>query len=196
VPLLRAGDAGATDRDAPGALGGGDGLTAVVENPDGYGRIVRDEGRIAAIVEHKDASPAERAIRGDQQRRLRVRSRAAFAALRSIGSANAQVSTTCPNLVRIYRADGLTVETVTLEDPDEIRGVNSRKELAEVSTILRARKNDELMVAGVTLVDPSNGLHRSGPSSSAPTRSSIPAYFSKARRGLDRGVRFTRASAS
>ncbi len=130
-------------------------LTAVVENPEGYGRIVRDASRIAAIVEHKDASPAERAIREINSGVYAFDLEPLFRALRSIGSANAQGEYYLPDLVRIYRAQGLPVETVTLEDRDEIRGVNSRKELAEVSTILRARKNDELMAAGVTLVDPS-----------------------------------------
>jgi bifunctional UDP-N-acetylglucosamine pyrophosphorylase/glucosamine-1-phosphate N-acetyltransferase len=130
-------------------------LTAVVENPEGYGRIVRDGSRIAAIVEHKDASPAERAITEINSGVYAFDLEPLFGALRSIGSANAQGEYYLPDLVRIYRAQGLPVETVTLKDRDEIRGVNSRKELAEVSTILRARKNDELMAAGVTLVDPS-----------------------------------------
>jgi bifunctional UDP-N-acetylglucosamine pyrophosphorylase / glucosamine-1-phosphate N-acetyltransferase len=130
-------------------------LTAVVQNPDGYGRIVRDDGRIAAIVEQKDASPAERAIAEINSGVYAFDLEPLFGALRSIGSANAQGEYYLPDLVRIYRARGLPVETVTLEDCDEIRGVNSRKELAEVATILRARKNDELMASGVTLVDPS-----------------------------------------
>jgi bifunctional UDP-N-acetylglucosamine pyrophosphorylase / glucosamine-1-phosphate N-acetyltransferase len=130
-------------------------LTAVVENPEGYGRIVREDGRIAAIVEHKDASPAERAITEINSGVYAFDLEPLFGALRSIGSANAQGEYYLPDLMRIYRAQRLPVETVTLEDRDEIYGVNSRKELAEVSTILRARKNDELMAAGVTLVDPS-----------------------------------------
>ncbi len=130
-------------------------LTAVVENPDGYGRIVRDHDRIAAIVEHKDASPAERSITEINSGVYAFDLEPLFGALRSIGSANAQGEYYLPDLVRIYREKGLPVETVTLQDRDEIRGVNSRKELAEVSTILRTRKNDELMTAGVTLVDPS-----------------------------------------
>ena len=130
-------------------------LTAVVDNPEGYGRIVRDNGRIAAIVEHKDATPRERAVNEINSGVYAFDLAPLFDALRSIGSANAQGEYYLPDLVRIYRARGLTVETVTLDDPVEILGVNSRKELAEVSTILRSRKNDELMAAGVTLVDPS-----------------------------------------
>jgi len=129
-------------------------LTAVFDNPEGYGRIVRDNGQIAAIVEHKDASPAERAIGEINSGVYAFDLEPLFDALRSIGSENAQGEYYLPDLVRIYRARGLPVETVILEDRNEILGVNSRKELAEVSTILKTRKNDELMAAGVTLVDP------------------------------------------
>jgi bifunctional UDP-N-acetylglucosamine pyrophosphorylase/glucosamine-1-phosphate N-acetyltransferase len=130
-------------------------LPAIVANPDGYGRIVRENGRIAAIVEHKDASPAERAIAEINSGVYAFDLEPLFGALGSIGSANAQGEYYLPDLVRVYRAQGLAVETVRLEDHDEILGVNSRKELADVSTILKTRKNEELMAAGVTLVDPS-----------------------------------------
>jgi bifunctional UDP-N-acetylglucosamine pyrophosphorylase/glucosamine-1-phosphate N-acetyltransferase len=56
--------------------------------------------------------------------------------------------------VRIYRTRGLTVETTTVDDPREILGVNSRKELADVAAIMRKRRNEALMESGVTLVDP------------------------------------------
>jgi bifunctional UDP-N-acetylglucosamine pyrophosphorylase/glucosamine-1-phosphate N-acetyltransferase len=155
VPLLRAGTLAQLIRTHQERSAAATVLTAVVENPDGYGRIVREDGRIVAIVEHKDASPGERAIAEINSGVYAFDLAPLFGALRSIGSANAQGEYYLPDLVRIYRGQGLPVETVTLEDRDEIRGVNSRKELAEVATILRARKNDELMAAGVTLVDPS-----------------------------------------
>ncbi|MFL5639632.1 MAG: bifunctional N-acetylglucosamine-1-phosphate uridyltransferase/glucosamine-1-phosphate acetyltransferase, partial [Gemmatimonadaceae bacterium] len=75
-------------------------------------------------------------------------------ALREIGSSNAQGEYYLPDLVRIYRRRGLTVETVKLDDPGEILGVNSRRELAHVSAILRSQKSEELMASGVTIVDP------------------------------------------
>jgi bifunctional UDP-N-acetylglucosamine pyrophosphorylase/glucosamine-1-phosphate N-acetyltransferase len=155
VPLLRAGTLARLIRTHQERSAAATVLTAVVENPDGYGRIVREDGRIVAIIEHKDASPGERAIAEINSGVYAFDLAPLFGALRSIGSANAQGEYYLPDLVRIYRGQGLPVETVTLEDRDEIRGVNSRKELAEVATILRARKNDELMAAGVTLVDPS-----------------------------------------
>ena len=133
-------------------------LTAVVPAPDGYGRIVRQGDQIAAIVEDRDASPLEREIREINSGVYAFDIAPLFAALRDIGSSNAQGEYYLPDLVKIYRARGLTVETLKLEDPREILGVNSRKELADVASILRAAKNDELMAAGVTIVDPATAF--------------------------------------
>jgi len=154
VPLLRRGTLERLLRTQQERSAAATVLTAIAANPDGYGRIVRENGRIAAIVEHKDASPAERAIAEINSGVYAFDLQPLFGALRSIGSANAQGEYYLPDLVRVYRAKGLAVETVRLEDRDEILGVNSRKELADVSTILKMRKNEELMTGGVTLVDP------------------------------------------
>ncbi len=133
-------------------------LTAVVPAPDGYGRIVRHGNQIAAIVEHRDASPAEREIREINSGVYAFDIAPLFGALRDIGSSNAQGEHYLPDLVKIYRARGLTVETLRLDDPREILGVNSLKELANVASILKAAKNDALMAAGVTIVDPATAF--------------------------------------
>ena len=130
-------------------------LTAVVDAPEGYGRIVRDAQGIAAIVEHKDATPDERQIREINSGIYAFAIEPLFDALRRIGSANAQGEYYLPDLVKIYRARGLRVEAVPLDDPREIMGVNSRKELADVTAILNSAKHEELMASGVTIVDPS-----------------------------------------
>ena len=129
-------------------------LTARVDRPQGYGRIVRHDGRIAAIVEDKDATPAEREIDEINSGIYAFALEPLFAALKSIGAANAQGEYYLPDLVKIYRERGLAVETVSLADPREILGVNSRKELADVTAILKTTRNDELMASGVTFVDP------------------------------------------
>lgn len=131
-------------------------LTASVPEPAGYGRIVRDNGAIAAIVEHRDASPEVLAIREINSGIYAFDLAPLFDALRQIGSGNAQREYYLPDLIRIYRERGLIVGTVELEDADEILGVNSRAELAVVSAGLRDRKNADLMAAGVTLVDPAS----------------------------------------
>ncbi len=74
--------------------------------------------------------------------------------MRSIASENAQREYYLPDLVAIYRQRGRKVETITVSNPDEIRGINSRSELAAVSTIVRHEKNAELMSSGVTIEDP------------------------------------------
>jgi bifunctional UDP-N-acetylglucosamine pyrophosphorylase/glucosamine-1-phosphate N-acetyltransferase len=109
-------------------------------------------------VEHKDASPAEREIREINSGVYAFDLPPLFAALREIGSANAQGEYYLPDLVTIYRARGLVVETIKLKDRREIMGVNGRKELADVASILKSTKNDELMAAGVTLVDPATAF--------------------------------------
>jgi bifunctional UDP-N-acetylglucosamine pyrophosphorylase/glucosamine-1-phosphate N-acetyltransferase len=154
VPLLRAATLQAlveahTSRGAAATV-----LTARVDRPQGYGRIVRNNGRIAAIVEDKDATPAEREIDEINSGIYAFALEPLFAALKSIGSVNAQGEYYLPDLVKIYRERGLAVETVSLDDAREILGVNSRRELADVTAILKTTRNEELMAAGVTIVDP------------------------------------------
>jgi bifunctional UDP-N-acetylglucosamine pyrophosphorylase/glucosamine-1-phosphate N-acetyltransferase len=129
-------------------------LTAVVGDPAGYGRIVRTNGRISSIVEHRDASAAEKTIGEINSGIYAFDLMPLFGALREIGTANVQGEYYLPDLVRIYRARGLAVETHAVEDSREIMGVNSRKELADVGAILGSRKNEDLMASGVTIVDP------------------------------------------
>lgn len=129
-------------------------VTAHVAQPHGYGRIVRDGGKIARIVEEKDASPAERAITEINAGIYAFDLAGLFDAVRSIGAANAQREYYLPDLVSIHREARRVVETVTVDDAADILGINSRAELASVSRGLRQRKNAELMAAGVTIEDP------------------------------------------
>lgn len=131
-------------------------LTARVDRPYGYGRIVRENGRIAAIVEEKDATADERTIDEINSGIYALDLAPVFEALRSLRAANAQGEYYLTDLVRTYRGRGLGVETFTVADPNEILGVNSRKELADVEAILRTSRNDDLMASGVTIVDPSS----------------------------------------
>lgn len=154
VPLLRVATLAALVRAHEQRKASATVVTAEVDAPDGYGRIVRERGRIAAIVEHKDATPAQRQIREINSGIYAFDLDGLFDALRAVGSANAQGEYYLPDLVKIFRARGLVVETATVDDPREILGVNSRKELAELAAILNARTNEALMESGVTIVDP------------------------------------------
>jgi len=129
-------------------------VTAVVERPYGYGRIVRTKGRIARIVEERDASPEVRQIREINGGIYAFDLAPLFDALRGIASQNAQGEYYLTDLIAIYRRRKLPVETLVVDNPQEIRGINSRTELAEVSRIVRQTKNEELMAAGVTIIDP------------------------------------------
>lgn len=129
-------------------------VTTVVERPQGYGRIVRSGGRIARIVEEKDAGRADRTIREINSGIYAFDLDGLFDAVRAVAANNAQREYYLPDLVAIYGAGGRRVETITVADPDEIRGINSRADLAEVSLIVRQKKNTELMAAGVTIEDP------------------------------------------
>jgi bifunctional UDP-N-acetylglucosamine pyrophosphorylase/glucosamine-1-phosphate N-acetyltransferase len=129
-------------------------VTASVERPYGYGRIVRIGGRIARIVEERDASPAQKRIKEINSGIYAFDLAPLFDSLRTIAAKNAQGEHYLTDLIAVYRRRKLPVETVTVDDPAEIRGVNTRSELAELSAIMRQNKNEELMAAGVTIVDP------------------------------------------
>jgi bifunctional UDP-N-acetylglucosamine pyrophosphorylase/glucosamine-1-phosphate N-acetyltransferase len=130
-------------------------VTARLDRPYGYGRIVRSRGAIARIVEERDASPAERKIQEVNAGIYALEIEPLFGAMRAIATQNAQGEYYLPDLVAIYRRQKLPVETFEVANPDEIRGINSRTELSDVTRIVRQSKNEELMAAGVTLEDPS-----------------------------------------
>ena len=130
-------------------------ITANMARPFGYGRIVRTPaGKISKIVEERDTTSAQKAITEINSGIYAFDLAPLFAALDTIGTANKQGEYYLPDLVAIYRKQKRAVATWTVQNADEIRGINSRTELAEVSTMVRQQKNEELMAAGVTLIDP------------------------------------------
>ncbi|MGE0361905.1 MAG: bifunctional UDP-N-acetylglucosamine diphosphorylase/glucosamine-1-phosphate N-acetyltransferase GlmU [Vicinamibacterales bacterium] len=128
--------------------------TADLPDPSGYGRIVRDGGALARIVEDRDATPAERLITEVNSGIYAFSLASLFDALRGLGSSNAQGEYYLPELVVVHRRAGRVVVADRLSDADEIRGINTRAELATVSRLLQQRINTSLMAAGVTLEDP------------------------------------------
>jgi len=130
-------------------------ITANFARPFGYGRIVRTAaGKVSKIVEERDTTSAQKAITEINSGIYAFDLAPLFAALDTIGTANKQGEYYLPDLVAIYRKQKRAVATWTVQNGDEIRGINSRTELAEVSTMVRQQKNEELMAAGVTLIDP------------------------------------------
>jgi bifunctional UDP-N-acetylglucosamine pyrophosphorylase / glucosamine-1-phosphate N-acetyltransferase len=132
-------------------------LTAVVPDPTGYGRIVRSEtGEVLRIVEHKDATPSERAIREintgiycfDNQKLLK--------ALAQVKNDNAQGEYYVTDCIGILRQAGEKVAAFEAVDPDETMGVNDRAQLAEAEAYMRRRIAVRHMKNGVTIVDPAS----------------------------------------
>ena len=130
-------------------------LTAVIDNPYGYGRVVRDaDGRVLRIVEQKDASLEEQAISEINSGIYCIETDFLFANIDSISSDNAQQEFYLTDLISIAVKHDRTCLGRSTDDVDEIMGVNDRAQLAEASRILRRRINSDLMCSGVSLIDP------------------------------------------
>lgn len=133
-------------------------LTAVLEDPTGYGRVVRsDDGSVERVVETKvpgDASEQELLISEVNTGTFAFDGAALLAALRQIGSDNAQGEHYLPDVLPAMRAAGGVVSAHVLADPQDSLGVNDRRQLAEVREIAQRRILDGHMLAGVTIVDP------------------------------------------
>jgi bifunctional UDP-N-acetylglucosamine pyrophosphorylase/glucosamine-1-phosphate N-acetyltransferase len=132
-------------------------LTTEMPDPYGYGRIVRDaKGHIARIVEERDASAEEHAIREINSGIYAFNLSGLFETLHTLANDNAQGEYYLTDLVAAFYQDKKKIESLLLDAPDELRGINSRVELAELTAIIRARKNRSLMIGGVTLEDPAS----------------------------------------
>jgi bifunctional UDP-N-acetylglucosamine pyrophosphorylase / glucosamine-1-phosphate N-acetyltransferase len=130
-------------------------LTTNAPDPTGYGRIIRNGvGNIEAIIEEKDATPEQRKITEINPGFYCFKIQPLLEALRELSNDNAQGEYYLTDLVAIQRQRGRQVDAVLHEDFEELRGINSRKELAELSAALGKQKNLSLMNAGVTFIDP------------------------------------------
>ena len=130
-------------------------MTAVVDDPYGYGRIVRNpDNRVVAIVEEKDASLDEKSIREINTGVYLVSGQVLFALLDRIGSENAQGEYYLTDIIGEAVKDALSVNGFTLQDPAEALGVNTRADLARVASIVWEERRKQLMDSGVTLLDP------------------------------------------
>lgn len=131
-------------------------LTAVLDDPTGYGRIVRDQaaGHVSRIVEQKDASDAERSIREINSGVFAFELSALRTGLARLTTDNAQGEEYLTDVLGHLVADGETVAAHIALDNEEILGVNDRVQLAHAGGLLRDRINVRWMRAGVTIVDP------------------------------------------
>jgi bifunctional UDP-N-acetylglucosamine pyrophosphorylase/glucosamine-1-phosphate N-acetyltransferase len=130
-------------------------LTVQAPDPFGYGRVLRDAGnRIQAIVEEKDATPEQRLITEINPGFYCFQITPLLKSLTKLSNDNAQKEYYVTDLVEIQRREGGIVDAVLHDDYEELRGINSREQLASLSMSLANEKNRMLMAAGVTLVDP------------------------------------------
>lgn len=130
-------------------------LTAEVEDPTGYGRVIRDENsEVSRIVEHKDANEAERQVNEINTGTYCFDNEALFAALKKVSNDNAQGEYYLPDVIEILRGEGEKVSAFVTPDFSETLGVNDRVALAEAEKIMRRRINEQHMRAGVTIIDP------------------------------------------
>ena len=132
-------------------------MTGILLDPRGYGRIVRGpDGCVVKIVEEKDADDAIRRVQ-EVNSGTYVFDRAFLeAGLPRLTDMNAQREFYLTDLVLEALAQGERVVALAADDPDEVLGINSRRELAQAARVLQLRKLDELMDAGVTIADPNN----------------------------------------
>lgn len=130
-------------------------LTAVIENPFGYGRIIRSPaGWLERIVEEKDASEEEQLIREINTGIFCVKASYLIDGLKEIGQGNAQSEYYLTDLVEIGRKWGLRCSAHIVADPVEVMGINTRVDLAIAHEVLRQEKLKDLMLSGVTVIDP------------------------------------------
>ncbi len=129
-------------------------LTAVVERPAGYGRLLRQRGRVQGIVEDRDATDDQKGIREINTSVYCFDAGQLWPALARVRAANEQGEYYLTDVVGILARAGAVVEAVMTENPAECLGVNDRRELAALAAIQRRRILDRLMSEGVTILDP------------------------------------------
>lgn len=141
--------------DHASAQGSATVLTAVLDDPTGYGRIVRSSvGLVEGIVEHKDATDQQRKIQEVNTGVYCFKIGDLFSALEQITPANAQGEYYLTDVLGILNQQGKKVGATVLSDPDELMGINDRAQLAVAESIMRRKINHRVMMSGVTIIDP------------------------------------------
>lgn len=141
-----------TQREAKATI-----LTAVAEDPTGYGRIIRSEnGAVQKIVEHKDASEEERLVTEINTGTYCFDNEALFRAIDQVSNDNAQGEYYLPDVIEILKNEGETVAAYQTGNFQETLGVNDRVALSQAEQFMKERINKRHMQNGVTLIDPMN----------------------------------------
>ena len=132
-------------------------LTAVADNPTGYGRIIRDEnGQVSQIVEQKDANDEQKLVTEINTGTYCFDNKALFETLKLVGNDNAQGEYYLPDVIEILQKQGEVVAAYVTPDFNETLGVNDRVALAEAETLMQARIQETHMRNGVTILAPNS----------------------------------------
>ena len=131
-------------------------LTADIPNPYGYGRIIRENNKVKSIVEEKDATIEEKTVTEINTGSYCFDAVFLNNYLEKITNDNTQGEYYLTDLIKLAVRDNLKVETFILEDIKESLGINNRVQLAEAERIFRTRVLENLMLAGVTIIDPNS----------------------------------------
>ncbi len=138
-------------------------LTASFDDPTGYGRVIRaEDGAVQRIVEQKDCSPAEAAVKEINTGTYCFDNRKLFDALSKVTSNNAQGEYYLTDVIGIFREAGQSVQGYCTTDLAEAIGVNDRVALAEAEGYMRSRINREHLIGGVTIIDPASTYIEAG----------------------------------
>jgi bifunctional UDP-N-acetylglucosamine pyrophosphorylase/glucosamine-1-phosphate N-acetyltransferase len=129
-------------------------ITAMVEDPFGYGRVVRGKTGVMGVVEEKDATAAQKKIKEVNAGIYCFDPAFLLSALERLGKNNAQGEYYLPDTIELARRKKRIVAALTCGDPDEVIGVNSRKDLSRAEAVMRERINRQWMLDGVTMIDP------------------------------------------
>jgi bifunctional UDP-N-acetylglucosamine pyrophosphorylase/glucosamine-1-phosphate N-acetyltransferase len=129
-------------------------MTAMLDDPTGYGRVVRGRAGVLCVVEEKDATAAQKKIGEVNTGIYCFEKKFLLSALGGIKNKNAQGEYYLPDTIALARKGKHKVAAVLCKDPDEAMGINSRIDLSRAERILQARRNVRWMKEGVTLIDP------------------------------------------
>jgi bifunctional UDP-N-acetylglucosamine pyrophosphorylase/glucosamine-1-phosphate N-acetyltransferase len=130
-------------------------LTVTMDNPQGYGRIVRNgQGQVQCIVEEKDASPEQQQIHEVNTGILAVSAKHLKTWLPALSNSNAQGEYYLTDIIAMAVEQGLRISVSQPENPFEVQGVNNRLQLAQLERWFQRREADRLMTEGATLADP------------------------------------------
>ncbi|WP_303721879.1 bifunctional UDP-N-acetylglucosamine diphosphorylase/glucosamine-1-phosphate N-acetyltransferase GlmU [Malonomonas rubra] len=129
-------------------------LTAEMNNPEGYGRIIRNNEQVLKIVEEKDAMLEERSITEINTGTYLFDAKFVFEALKGLKTDNAQGEYYLTDVVAAAVAAGKKTRAISVPDPTQVMGINDRRQLAEAEAVMRWHINSDLMLAGVSMIDP------------------------------------------